>query len=145
MQDIFFMYRIPVITFQITQLKIDHNPFAKGFRDTGNGRREKRYNCSCLFIAFHNIVKFRTISYYRGMNFAWLHLIRLKERVIKNSRTCLIKIIRLFALTFFSQCSVFENDLIQKTAGSAIDAFIWGAAEKRKWDVRRFLGRTSVL
>lgn len=30
--------------FQITQLKIDHNPFAKGFRDTGNGRREKRYD-----------------------------------------------------------------------------------------------------
>ncbi|XP_016309601.1 T-box transcription factor TBX2b-like isoform X1 [Sinocyclocheilus anshuiensis] len=26
---------------KITQLKIDHNPFAKGFRDTGNGRREK--------------------------------------------------------------------------------------------------------
>ncbi|KAM4616850.1 T-box transcription factor TBX3-like [Polymixia lowei] len=26
----------------ITQLKIDNNPFAKGFRDTGNGRREKR-------------------------------------------------------------------------------------------------------
>ncbi|XP_055004207.1 T-box transcription factor TBX3-like [Boleophthalmus pectinirostris] len=25
----------------ITQLKIDNNPFAKGFRDTGNGRREK--------------------------------------------------------------------------------------------------------
>lgn len=55
MQDNFFMYRLPVITFQITQLKIDHNPFAKGFRDTGNGRREKRYNCtSCLFIEFHN-------------------------------------------------------------------------------------------
>ncbi|KAG9354455.1 hypothetical protein JZ751_001165, partial [Albula glossodonta] len=28
---------------KITQLKIDNNPFAKGFRDTGNGRREKRY------------------------------------------------------------------------------------------------------
>ena len=28
--------------FQVTQLKIDNNPFAKGFRDTGNGRREKR-------------------------------------------------------------------------------------------------------
>ncbi|XP_071385092.1 T-box transcription factor TBX2b-like [Centroberyx affinis] len=27
---------------RITQLKIDNNPFAKGFRDTGNGRREKR-------------------------------------------------------------------------------------------------------
>ncbi|XP_064024674.1 T-box transcription factor TBX3 isoform X2 [Pogoniulus pusillus] len=27
---------------KITQLKIDNNPFAKGFRDTGNGRREKR-------------------------------------------------------------------------------------------------------
>ncbi|XP_017296582.1 T-box transcription factor TBX3 [Kryptolebias marmoratus] len=27
---------------KITQLKIDNNPFARGFRDTGNGRREKR-------------------------------------------------------------------------------------------------------
>ncbi|XP_051974334.1 T-box transcription factor TBX3-like [Xyrauchen texanus] len=27
---------------KVTQLKIDNNPFAKGFRDTGNGRREKR-------------------------------------------------------------------------------------------------------
>jgi len=27
---------------QITQLKIDHNPFAKGFRDTGGGKREKK-------------------------------------------------------------------------------------------------------
>ncbi|KAI7812876.1 T-box transcription factor TBX3a [Triplophysa rosa] len=27
---------------KVTQLKIDYNPFAKGFRDTGNGRREKR-------------------------------------------------------------------------------------------------------
>ncbi|KAJ3588690.1 hypothetical protein NHX12_009544 [Muraenolepis orangiensis] len=27
---------------KITQLKIDNNPFAKGFRDAGNGRRKKR-------------------------------------------------------------------------------------------------------
>ncbi|XP_038145131.1 T-box transcription factor TBX2-B-like [Cyprinodon tularosa] len=27
---------------KITQLKIDNNPFAKGFRDTGNGRRERK-------------------------------------------------------------------------------------------------------
>ncbi|XP_068187333.1 T-box transcription factor TBX3-like [Antennarius striatus] len=27
---------------KITQLKIDNNPFAKGFRNTGNGKREKR-------------------------------------------------------------------------------------------------------
>ena len=27
---------------QITQLKIDHNPFAKGFRDSGAGKREKK-------------------------------------------------------------------------------------------------------
>ncbi|CAG5091361.1 Oidioi.mRNA.OKI2018_I69.PAR.g13003.t1.cds [Oikopleura dioica] len=27
---------------KITQLKIDHNPFAKGFRDAGAGKREKR-------------------------------------------------------------------------------------------------------
>jgi T-box protein 2/T-box protein 3 len=27
---------------QITQLKIDHNPFAKGFRDAGAGKREKK-------------------------------------------------------------------------------------------------------
>lgn len=35
--------------FQITQLKIDNNPFAKGFRDTGNGRREKRQ----IILSFH--------------------------------------------------------------------------------------------
>jgi len=28
---------------QITQLKIDNNPFAKGFRDSGGGKREKKY------------------------------------------------------------------------------------------------------
>ncbi|ELU15946.1 hypothetical protein CAPTEDRAFT_152028 [Capitella teleta] len=27
---------------KITQLKIDHNPFAKGFRDSGGGKREKK-------------------------------------------------------------------------------------------------------
>ncbi|KAK0092975.1 hypothetical protein PV326_000202 [Microctonus aethiopoides] len=27
---------------RITQLKIDNNPFAKGFRDTGAGKREKK-------------------------------------------------------------------------------------------------------
>lgn len=27
---------------QITQLKIDNNPFAKGFRDSGAGKREKK-------------------------------------------------------------------------------------------------------
>ncbi|NWV98774.1 TBX2B factor, partial [Machaerirhynchus nigripectus] len=31
---------------KITPLKIDNNPFAKGFRDTGNGRREKRKQLS---------------------------------------------------------------------------------------------------
>ena len=27
---------------KITQLKIDHNPFAKGFRDSGSGKRESK-------------------------------------------------------------------------------------------------------
>ena len=27
---------------KITQLKIDHNPFAKGFRDNGQGKRDKK-------------------------------------------------------------------------------------------------------
>ena len=27
---------------QITQMKIDNNPFAKGFRETGGGKREKK-------------------------------------------------------------------------------------------------------
>ena len=27
---------------KITQLKIDHNPFAKGFRDSGSGKRETK-------------------------------------------------------------------------------------------------------
>lgn len=38
----FLTWRRPLGPPQITQLKIDNNPFAKGFRDTGNGRREKR-------------------------------------------------------------------------------------------------------
>lgn len=29
-------------------MKIDHNPFAKGFRDTGAGKREKKRHPSCL-------------------------------------------------------------------------------------------------
>lgn len=28
--------------FQVTDMKIDHNPFAKGFRDSGAGKREKK-------------------------------------------------------------------------------------------------------
>jgi len=31
-----------MLLLQITQLKIDSNPFAKGFRDTGGGKREKK-------------------------------------------------------------------------------------------------------
>lgn len=31
-----------VLLFQITQLKIDNNPFAKGFRETGAARKDKR-------------------------------------------------------------------------------------------------------
>jgi T-box len=31
-----------VVVLQITQLKIDNNPFAKGFRDSGGGKREKK-------------------------------------------------------------------------------------------------------
>ena len=33
---------------KVTQLKIDHNPFAKGFRDTGGAKGVKRY-----FKSFH--------------------------------------------------------------------------------------------
>ena len=32
----------PLLSFQITQLKIDHNPFAKGFRDTGAGKQTQK-------------------------------------------------------------------------------------------------------
>lgn len=35
-----------LIKFKVTQLKIDLNPFAKGFRDTGAGRREKKRHIS---------------------------------------------------------------------------------------------------
>lgn len=31
-----------MLPFQITDLKIDNNPFAKGFRDSGAGKREKK-------------------------------------------------------------------------------------------------------
>jgi hypothetical protein len=36
------MTRFDLNSMQITQLKIDNNPFAKGFRDTGAGKREKK-------------------------------------------------------------------------------------------------------
>lgn len=36
------LYLDVIYFFQITQLKIDNNPFAKGFRDTGAGKREKK-------------------------------------------------------------------------------------------------------
>ena len=44
---------------KVTQLKIDHNPFAKGFRDTGGAKGMKKwvsssekYWCVCLFLYF---------------------------------------------------------------------------------------------
>nr|XP_046267712.1 T-box transcription factor TBX2b-like [Scatophagus argus] len=39
---------------KITQLKIDNNPFAKAFRDTGNGRREKRNNQVTISLLHEN-------------------------------------------------------------------------------------------
>ena len=33
---------------KITQLKIDNNPFAKGFRDTGSARRDKKRSASII-------------------------------------------------------------------------------------------------
>ena len=33
---------------KITQMKIDHNPFAKGFRDTGAGKSQKKEDSSQL-------------------------------------------------------------------------------------------------
>lgn len=42
MAKFFHNFLISYFQFQITQLKIDHNPFAKGFRDTGAGKREKK-------------------------------------------------------------------------------------------------------
>jgi T-box protein 2 len=46
-QTIEFVYLRALIVYsllkqQITQLKIDHNPFAKGFRDNGQGKRDKK-------------------------------------------------------------------------------------------------------
>ncbi|XP_013379453.1 T-box protein 2 isoform X2 [Lingula anatina] len=38
---------------KITQLKIDHNPFAKGFRDTGGGKREKKRLMAQQSLAAH--------------------------------------------------------------------------------------------
>ena len=33
---------------KITQLKIDNNPFAKGYRDTGSARRDKKRSASII-------------------------------------------------------------------------------------------------
>ena len=37
-----YSLHVSIIIFQITRLKIDNNPFAKGFRETGAGKREKK-------------------------------------------------------------------------------------------------------
>uniref|UniRef100_A0AC34RF74 T-box domain-containing protein n=1 Tax=Panagrolaimus sp. JU765 TaxID=591449 RepID=A0AC34RF74_9BILA len=39
---------------KVTQLKIDHNPFAKGFRDTGAGKREKKRHLSGGYSSLSN-------------------------------------------------------------------------------------------
>lgn len=54
---------ISLFLLQITQLKIDNNPFAKGFRDTGNGRREKRYFAKDCCKQF-NMYKTQIFGYY---------------------------------------------------------------------------------
>lgn len=93
-KPLFMLYYFHVIAFQITQLKIDHNPFAKGFRDTGNGRREKRYEwTNCLLypvatIAFLNVLKFRTLLVITAaslvvMHFTWIHFNRKEVRWTK--------------------------------------------------------------
>lgn len=46
---------------QITQLKIDNNPFAKGFRDTGAGKREKKW----VSLVLSNDSSWRNIDAYR--------------------------------------------------------------------------------
>nr|XP_061804171.1 T-box transcription factor TBX3-like [Nerophis lumbriciformis] len=46
---------------KITQLKIDNNPFAKGFRDTGNGKREKRQDLTLFYP--HSIFNAASVHY----------------------------------------------------------------------------------
>lgn len=62
MIDFFILISNQTSIFQITQLKIDNNPFAKGFRATGNGRREKRSvvdtNATLLFHFFKHFIIF---------------------------------------------------------------------------------------
>uniref|UniRef100_A0A915KGZ4 T-box domain-containing protein n=1 Tax=Romanomermis culicivorax TaxID=13658 RepID=A0A915KGZ4_ROMCU len=47
---------IPSSLAKITQLKIDHNPFAKGFRDTGAGKREKKRLMAVQKVLESNVV-----------------------------------------------------------------------------------------
>lgn len=127
------LYCLHVITFQITQLKIDHNPFAKGFRDTGNGRREKRYEwTNSLFYPVATTVFSNSGHWWLLYQQVSIHFTRIHFFFFLKKKKLMIKF-------------CFYNYLIQKTASSAIDAFVWGAAKKRKRDVRRFLRRTSVL
>ena len=55
---IILYYSVLLFALQITQLKIDHNPFAKGFRDTGSGKREKKW---VDFFVVHNSLRPRQI------------------------------------------------------------------------------------
>jgi len=48
---------------QITRLKIDNNPFAKGFRDTGAARKDKRWVSAYYSSAILFTFDFQTTVY----------------------------------------------------------------------------------
>lgn len=50
-----------LIKFKITQLKIDNNPFAKGFRDNGHGRKYLNYMTSFSFLDAFKVSFFSAI------------------------------------------------------------------------------------
>ena len=60
----FFFFFVPFVFSQITQLKIDNNPFAKGFRDTGAGKREKKWVVSFFLLLL--LARADCVGYWMG-------------------------------------------------------------------------------
>lgn len=56
---IWIVINIVASHFQITQLKIDNNPFAKGFRDSGAGKREKKWVYTQYPCSYNILMGFR--------------------------------------------------------------------------------------
>lgn len=75
---IMWLTRLVFVCVQITQLKIDNNPFAKGFRDTGAGKREKKW--------VHDIYKHKCFIRTGFTHVYWTRILNIYTKIYNTQR-----------------------------------------------------------